>query len=119
MSRGGSRLGSGRKPKWIHCGTTTIRVPKIFVKQILAFAEQMDKGDMTYSAGFLDFATKPKKPVENATKSIERVERVIDLSGVRVSRLEGKTLVFLSDLVKAGYKIEPEVLSNVVQSEKK
>jgi hypothetical protein len=44
MGRGGQREGAGRKSGWTHSETQTIRVPKIFVAQILAYARQLDSG---------------------------------------------------------------------------
>jgi hypothetical protein len=44
MSRGGQREGSGRKSVWKHSETQAIRVPKIFVAQILDYAQQLDAG---------------------------------------------------------------------------
>jgi hypothetical protein len=45
MSRGGQREGSGRKSVWKHSETQAIRVPKIFVAQILDYAKQLDALD--------------------------------------------------------------------------
>jgi hypothetical protein len=44
MGRGGQREGAGRKSGWTHSETQTIRVPKIFAAQILAYARQLDSG---------------------------------------------------------------------------
>jgi hypothetical protein len=44
MGRGGCRQGSGRKSSWTNLETQTIRVPKIFVAQILDYARLLDSG---------------------------------------------------------------------------
>jgi hypothetical protein len=119
MPRGGSRINAGRKPKWVHSQTTIVRIPAVLEEQILAFAEFVDKSENPSTVTALDFVTNTKKNAENVTKSEIPKEKVVNLSRVAVSRMEGKTFVFLSDLVKAGYIIEPAVLFSVVQSEGK
>lgn len=42
MSRGGKRKGAGRKSGWNHSPTQTVRVPKIFAAQVLAYAKELD-----------------------------------------------------------------------------
>lgn len=43
--RGGSRENAGRKPKWNHGETQAIRVPKVFVNDLLSLAERLDRGE--------------------------------------------------------------------------
>jgi hypothetical protein len=42
--KGGPGLGQGRKPKWQHQPTDAIRVPQIFMDDLVDIAIQMDKG---------------------------------------------------------------------------
>ncbi|NEP61197.1 MAG: hypothetical protein F6J96_35065 [Symploca sp. SIO1C2] len=91
MPRGGKRRGAGRKPDWRHGKTRTIRVPEALVEEILEYAHKLDTGDTT------DYDT---------------ISKVVDLSGITIPEIRGKRFVFLSDLIKVGYLIEPEKLAN-------
>jgi hypothetical protein len=95
MVRGGVRLGSGAKSKWKNGKTTTIRVPKVLIPQILEYAEKLD------SEGI----------IENETLS-----KILNLSGVSIRQHNGITSIYLEDLVKLGYEIQPESLSNLVKA---
>lgn len=47
MPRGGKREKSGRKSNWNHSKTQLIRVPEVFVEQIIALARELDgKGSL-------------------------------------------------------------------------
>ena len=45
VGRGGYRVNAGRKSSWRHSETQTIRVPKIFVQQLMQLARQFDHGE--------------------------------------------------------------------------
>jgi hypothetical protein len=42
--RGGERDGAGRPKSWNHSPTTAVRVPEPLVKQIMAYAHEIDNG---------------------------------------------------------------------------
>lgn len=117
MSRGGYRKGAGRKPKWKNLDTVTIRVPQVIADQVLTFAHFIDNLEKPLRESLLEKITKSKFSFEKITESNTDLNKVINLNGVAISRIHGKTLVFLSDLDRAGYTIEPLVLRNVVRSE--
>lgn len=95
MGRGGVRAGSGTKPTWKNGKTKTIRVPIALADEILKIARTLDENEtMEYN---------PNK--------------VINLAGISVSQLNGKKFVFLQDLIKFGYLIEPLGLARVVTEE--
>jgi hypothetical protein len=86
MARGGKREGAGGKPKWIQGKTTVIRVPESLATEVLRLAHLLDEG----------------KSVDDVTQS-----KHLNLSGVPVQNVNGKAVVFLEDLLKAGFKIRP------------
>lgn len=92
MTRGGARLGAGAKAKWKHGKTKTIRVPEVLAPQILEYSKKLDLGEVT------EFETKSK---------------VLDLSGVSIRACNGKSAVYLEDLVRAGFEILPERLGRM------
>lgn len=96
MPRGGYRLGAGGKPTWKHGKTKTIRVPITLVDEILTIARILDEGGI----------------IEHETKS-----KMIDLSGIIVPEIRGRRFVFLSDLVKVGYEIQPLKWAEQVRAE--
>lgn len=93
MSRGGKREGAGGKPTWKNGKTKTIRVPMVLEKEILAIARELDQ------KGVIDRDTESK---------------VLNLSGITVSQVRGKSFVFLQDLVGRGYEIKPDKLAEKV-----
>lgn len=93
MARGGYREGSGGKPKWIRGKTAVIRVPEVLVEEVTRVAKLLDEG----------------KQVDDVTKS-----KYVDLSGISIRVVNGKHVVLLEDLLKAGFKIRPvEVVDQV------
>ena len=96
MPRGGKRQGAGAKPKWKSGKTTTIRVPQILAHEILMIARELDNN------GYLE-------PVTNS--------KIIDLSGVSIRTIQGKSAVFLESLVLSGYEILPGVLADKITQE--
>jgi hypothetical protein len=96
MARGGRREGAGGQFKWKHGKTKTIRVPEVLADQILEFAKKLDEGINT-----IDYDTRSK---------------VLDLSGISLRQHNGIIAVHLEDLVKAGYEILPERVSQLVEA---
>lgn len=95
MPRGGKRKGAGRKADWKHGKTKTIRVPEVLAEEILEYAHKLDIGDIT------DYVT---------------ISKVVDLSGISVRHHSGVIAVYLEDLVRAGYEIKPERISQLVNA---
>lgn len=93
MARGGKRAGAGGKFKWNLGKTKVIRVPEAIADEVLALAEELDRN------GYIDHVTPSK---------------VIDLSGVSVSTINGKSCVLLKDLLFMGYEIKPDKLAEKV-----
>lgn len=96
MARGGKRIGSGNKSKWNSGKTKVIRVPELIADQVLTLAKELDDN------GFIDSVTYSK---------------TIDLSGVSIANFNGKTCVFLQDLVLSGYDVKPKILAEKIVSE--
>jgi hypothetical protein len=95
MARGGARLGAGAKSKWKHGKTKTIRIPELLVSQVLDYTEKLDKGVI----------------IENETLS-----KTLNLSGISIRQHNGIASIYLEDLIKAGYEILPDSLSNLVKA---
>lgn len=94
MPRGGYREGAGGKSTWIHGKTKTIRVPEVLADRILELARRMDEG----------------YPVGDYTKA-----KYIDFTGVSVKNVRGQAAVFIEDLLKAGFKVRPIKLVDMVR----
>lgn len=96
MPRGGKRQGAGAKSNWKHGKTKTIRVPVSLADAILDIARKLDEGEVVKSIGF---------------------SQSIDLSTVNVPTIRGRSFVFLEDLMKLGYEIEPLSLAEKVRKQ--
>jgi hypothetical protein len=96
MVRGGKRTGSGGKFKWNLGKTKVIRVPEAIADQVLALAGELDQ------SGYIDHVTSSK---------------VVDLSGISVSTINGNSYIFLKDLLFMGYEIKPDKLAEKIISE--
>lgn len=96
MPRGGYRKNAGRKTKWKHGKTTSIRVPIVLANQILEIAQKIDKDQL----------------LEIDTKS-----NLIDLSGIQLISVRGQKAVILVELMKAGYEIYPLSLAKSLRKE--
>ena len=94
--RGGKREGAGRKPKWMHGKTTTIRVPESLASEVLQLARQLDMG--------IRF--------DNVTNS-----KTIDLSGIPIHHLEEQPVIAVQDLLRKGFKIRPLKLVDSLRKE--
>lgn len=93
---GGKREGAGRKSKWLHGKTTTIRVPEDLAGEVLRLARQLDKGIQ----------------LDNVTNS-----KTIDLSGVPIHHLEEQPVIAVKDLLRQGFKIRPLKLVDALRKE--
>jgi hypothetical protein len=96
MPRGGKREGSGPKSNWKNGKTKTIRVPISLADDILNIARRLDRQQPVRSSGFT---------------------QVIDLSSINIPTLRGKSFVFLEDLMKLGYEIQPLHLAEKVRKQ--
>jgi hypothetical protein len=96
MPRGGKREGSGPKSNWKHGKTKTIRVPISLADDILNIARRLDGQQAVDSSGFT---------------------QVIDLSSINIPTIRGKSFVFLEDLMKLGYEIEPLDLAKKIRNQ--
>lgn len=94
MPRGGRREGAGGRFKWKHGKTKTIRVPIELADKILEYAHKLDSNAI----------------IERDTPS-----KVIDLAGIVVRIVRDKSVVYLDDLLRAGFEIKPEALANSVK----
>lgn len=102
MPRGGQREGAGGISTWNHGKTKTIRVPIALAEQLLEMAREMDNGEKL---------TLNQKVIEPVTES-----KVVDLSGVRLTHLNGEIAIRLEDLVKLGYQLHPASLAQMVEA---
>lgn len=96
MPRGGKREGSGGKANWIHGKTKVIRVPEVLAEKILALARMIDQG----------------KVVDDVTQS-----KYVDFSGITARNVDGSYAVLIEDLLKAGYKVRPLKLVDLVRKQ--
>jgi hypothetical protein len=96
MARGGARKGAGRKSKWRNEKTKMIRVPEVLADQLLDIARKLDSGEI------IDFASN---------------SYTVDLSDLVIPQIRGKRFVFLQDLLRQGYRIQPIELVKSVRKE--
>lgn len=102
MTRGGARAGAGSKSDWKSGKTKTIRVPEVLADRILEYAKQLDQD-------FVEPTT--ELVIESVTAS-----KVINLSGISVQTHNGKLVVYLEDLAKAGFEILPSSLGDMFKA---
>lgn len=102
MPRGGLRSGAGGISTWKQGKTKTIRVPVSLSDRLIEIARAMDEG----SEVVINLST-----IEPVTES-----KAIDLSGVRVTHLNGEIAIRLEDLVKLGYELRPLSLAQMVEA---
>jgi len=102
MPRGGSRSGAGVISTWKQGRTKTIRIPISLADRLIEVARAMDEGNEVV----INLST-----IEPVTES-----KVIDLSGVRVTHLNGEIAIRLEDLVKLGYELRPLSLAQMVEA---
>lgn len=94
--RGGRREGAGRKSKWAHGKTTTIRVPESLANEVLRLARQLDLGIQS----------------DNVTNS-----NTIDLSEIPIRHLDEQPVIAIKDLLWKGFKIRPLKLVDSLRKE--
>lgn len=94
MPRGGRRAGAGGRFKWIHGKTKPIRIPEALADEIVRIAIMVDSG----------------KTIDDVTRS-----KYLNLSGVKVHFLEDGPVVYIEDLLKAGFTVRPVTLVNRVR----
>lgn len=102
MPRGGRREKAGGISTWNSGKTKTIRVPIALADQLMEMARSIDEGGKFV----LDEVS-----IEPVTGS-----KVIDLSGVGVTHVNGEIAIRLEDLVKLGYELRPLSLSEMVRA---
>jgi hypothetical protein len=90
MARGGRREGSGGRPSWKNGKTKPVRVPVVLADKILEIARVLDE------EGLSDSVTESK---------------ILDLTGIAIYSSANGPVVRLTDLVRAGYEIQPERLA--------
>lgn len=96
MTRGGKREGAGGKPAWKHGRTKPVRVPIVLADAILEIARVLDSRDLEDSEN-----------IEKLSGSQQRAQ-VIDLTGIAIRATKDGPVVYLADLIRAGYTIKPE-----------
>lgn len=108
MPRGGRREGAGAKPKWRSGKTRVMRIPEELAEQVLEIIQALDEGK-SIQIEQLESVNFPSSVLlldsDNVTES-----KVIDLSRIALSSIQGKLAVGLEDLVKAGYDLKPTAL---------
>ena len=96
MPRGGKREGSGPKPTWKSGKTKTIRVPEALADQILDIARRLDEGRL---------------------EQRERSAPLINLSSLNIPTIRNRKFVFIEDLIRLGYVVEPVSLAESVKQQ--
>ena len=100
MPRGGYRKNSGNKSGWKHGKTKVIRVPEVLADQILEYAKKLDLGILE----------EDKKEIVIPIESL----KIIDLSGISLTAINGQMGVMLPKLVEKGYRLVPDRLQQIV-----
>jgi hypothetical protein len=100
MTSGGAREGAGNQPAWKSGKTKVIRVPEVLVDRVLEYARSLDENNDS-----LDLVPEP------VTQS-----KVINLSGISIQIHNGKLVVYLEDLAKAGFEILPASLGTMFKA---
>jgi flagellar biosynthesis/type III secretory pathway protein FliH len=129
MPRGGAREGAGRESAWNNGKTKTIRVPEALADRVLKYARQLNsEGDniktIQVPKALVDRVLEHVKQLEsgqleNDAKPVLEIvteTKTLDLSGVRVATYNGKLVVYLEDLAKAGFDIFSERLGQIFKS---
>lgn len=111
MARGGARLNAGAKAKWKHGKTKTIRVPEVLVPQILEYSKKLD------NEAIIENVPQSKTVPGIPGTGLPVVNNTLNLSNISIHRFENRSLVFIEDLIKAGYEIQPSKLAAIVLDE--
>lgn len=109
MPRGGVRSGAGARGKWKHGKTKMIRVPEVLADQILQYAHNLDEG------AIIESVTESNNNRGSSFDSVAE-SKSIDLSGTSIRLCNGKSAVYLEDLVKAGYDLYPQRLGQIFKN---
>jgi len=105
MTRGGAREGAGNQPAWKSGKTKVIRVPEVLADRVLEHAHKLDElGDS------LDLEPVTQSKTETAP------QKVVNLSGISIQIHDGKLVVYLEDLAKAGFEILPSSLGDMFKA---
>jgi hypothetical protein len=102
MTRGGAREGAGNQPVWKSGKTKVIRVPEALADRVLEYAHNLDENNDNLS---LELVTQSKIEITP--------QKVVNLSGISIKTHNGKLVVNLEDLAKAGYEILPANLGMI------
>lgn len=102
MTRGGSREGAGNQHIWKSGKTKVIRVPEALADKVLNYARKLDEDN-----GNLDLEPVTQSKIEIVS------QKVVNLSGISIKTHNGKLVVNLEDLAKAGYEILPANLGMI------
>jgi hypothetical protein len=97
MTSGGVREGAGNQPAWKSGKTKVIRVPEVLADRLLEYARILDNDNDS-----LNLVSEP------VTQS-----KIVNLSGISIKTHNGKLVVNLEDLAKAGYEILPNNLGMI------
>jgi hypothetical protein len=86
VPRGGSRPGAGRRTKWNHEPTVTIRIPKTFKDKVLKYARTLDSGVSD------PLATKSKTSVTNSMSLVTKSNNLVSQSKGLVTKSKSQYL---------------------------
>jgi hypothetical protein len=111
MARGGARLNAGAKAKWKHGKTKTIRVPEALVPQILEYSKKLD------AESNIEKVTQSKTVPGNPGTRLLVIDNTLNLSNISIHRFKNRSFVFIEDLIRAGYEIQPSKLAAIVLDE--
>ncbi|MFM6136954.1 MAG: hypothetical protein ACKPCP_22870 [Sphaerospermopsis kisseleviana] len=111
MARGGARSNAGAKSKWKHGKTKPVRIPESLIPKVLEYLQNLDK------VGIIENVSQSKSVTNIFVAERRWKEDTLNLSNISIHRLNGKSFVFVEDLIKAGYEIEPSRLADVVLDE--
>ena len=111
MTRGGARLNAGAKAKWKHGKTKTIRVPEILVPQILEYSKKLD------DESIIENVSQSKAVPGNPGTRLLVIDNTLNLSNISIHRSQNRSFVFIEDLIRAGYEIQPSKLAAIVLDE--
>ena len=104
MTSGGVREGAGNQSIWKSGKTKVIRVPEVLADRILEYARKLDEKNDN-----LDLVSEPV--TQSKTEIVS--QKVVNLSGISIKTHNGKLVVNLEDLAKAGYEILPANLGMI------
>lgn len=106
MPRGGRRIGAGGRFKWNSGKTKVVRIPEALADQVIEFAVALDKKTALVPVTSSSIST--KSGYDDVTAS-----KVINLSGISIRAFQDGPGIYLADLIRVGYEIQP---SKLVQS---